>query len=80
MRPGKPGGEAAPRHNREYTPREIRQLLVNSGFETVRLETGEFRDSPHPEYGWVAHLLERYKLDTNSAGTAFTRSGEKPAP
>ena len=46
-------GEADPRHNREYTPREIHQLLENSGFEVTLLETGDFREEPHPEYGWV---------------------------
>lgn len=51
-----------PRHNREYAPREIRQLLEDAGFEVVRLETGPFREEPHPELAWVRHLLERYRL------------------
>ncbi|HEY1340810.1 MAG TPA: glycosyltransferase, partial [Bryobacteraceae bacterium] len=53
-------GEVDARHNREYTPREIHKLLETSGFEVARLETGEFRDLPHPEFGWVMHLLQRY--------------------
>jgi SAM-dependent methyltransferase len=41
-------GETDARHNREYTPREIRRLLQNSGFSIVRLETGPFGTSRRP--------------------------------
>ena len=58
-------GETDPRHNREYTPREIRTLLEDSGFEAVRLETGSFREELRPELVWVRRLLERYMLDTD---------------
>jgi glycosyltransferase involved in cell wall biosynthesis/SAM-dependent methyltransferase len=70
-------GEGDARHNREYTPREIHQLLVNSGFEVDRLETGEFRDLPHPEFRWVAHLLERYRLDPALRGDGIYAVGRK---
>ena len=70
-------GEADPRHNREYTPREIHQLLENSGFEVERLETGDFRDAPHPEYGWVANLLERYGFDQSLRGEGLYAVGRK---
>ncbi len=63
------------RHNREYTPREIHKLLETSGFAVERLETGEFRDEPHPEFGWVVHLLERYRLETDLRGRRHLRSG-----
>ena len=66
LRPAQEAAEA--RHSREYTPREIELLLVNSGFEVARLETGEFRDLPHPEHAWVRHLLERYRLSTDLRG------------
>jgi SAM-dependent methyltransferase len=62
IRPRKPGEEAEARHNREYVPGEIQHLLTNSGFEIVLLETGEFLDEPHPEYAWINHLLEHYRL------------------
>jgi glycosyltransferase involved in cell wall biosynthesis/SAM-dependent methyltransferase len=65
------------RHNREYTPREVHKLLEASGFEVVRLETGEFRDLPHPEFGWVVHLLERYKLDSALRGDGIYAVGKK---
>jgi SAM-dependent methyltransferase len=70
-------GEVEARHNREYTPREIHKLLENSGFAVARLETGEFRDEPHPEYGWVLHLLERYRLETDLRGDGIYAVGRK---
>ena len=65
------------RHNREYAPLEIHQLLENSGFEIVRLETGPFRDQPTPEFAWVRHLLERYSLDTSLRGEGTYAVGRK---
>ena len=70
-------GEGDARHNREYTPREIHQLLECSGFEVARLETGEFRDRPHPESRWAVHLLERYHLDTSLRGDGIYALGRK---
>jgi SAM-dependent methyltransferase len=70
-------GHVDPRHNREYTPREIHQLLENAGFEVTLLETGGFRDAPHPEYGWVLHLMNRYELDTNLRGDGIFGVGRK---
>jgi hypothetical protein len=62
------GEETEARHNREYVPMEIQHLLTDSGFEMVRLETGEFLDEPHPEFGWVTHLLKRYNLSHDLRG------------
>jgi glycosyltransferase involved in cell wall biosynthesis/SAM-dependent methyltransferase len=70
-------GDVDPRHNREYTPREIHRLLENSGFEVTLLETGGFRDAPHPEYGWVLHLLNRYELDAGLRGDGIFAVGRK---
>ena len=75
LRPAQEAAEA--RHSREYTPREIALLLANSGFEIVRLETGEFRDLPHPEHAWVRHLLERYRLETDLRGDGIYALGRK---
>jgi len=58
-------------------PIEIHQLLENSGFEVTRLETGEFRDEPHPEFGWILHLLERYRLSTELRGDGIYAVGRK---
>jgi glycosyltransferase involved in cell wall biosynthesis/SAM-dependent methyltransferase len=73
-------GEVDARHNREYTAREIHKLLETSGFEVSRLETGEFRDEPHPEFGWVRHLLEHYCLETDLRGDGIYAVGRKTGP
>ncbi len=80
LRPPDSGGALEARHNREYTAREIGMLLADSGFETVRLETGEFRDAPHPEHAWVKHLLERYRLDMELRGDGIYALGRKTGP
>ena len=77
IRPAEGTGEVDARHNREYTPREIHQLLENSGFAVTLLETGEFRDEPHPEFGWILHLLERYRLSTDLRGDGIYAVGRK---
>jgi SAM-dependent methyltransferase len=77
IRPAEGSGDVDARHNREYAPREIHQLLENSGFEVTLLETGEFRDEPHPEFGWILHLLERYRLSTLLRGDGIYAVGRK---
>ncbi len=79
LRPSASGEEDA-RHNREYTPREIRRLFEDSGFEVTLLETGEFRDAPHPEFGWVQNLLKRYWLETDLRGDGIYAVGRKTGP
>ncbi|HMD48455.1 MAG TPA: methyltransferase domain-containing protein, partial [Bryobacteraceae bacterium] len=77
IRPTEPGQEAEARHNREYTPREIQTLLLDAGFETTLLETGEFREEPHPEHAWVLDLLERYRLPPENRGDGIYAVGRK---
>jgi SAM-dependent methyltransferase len=72
IRPAEGTGEVDARHNREYTPREIHQLLENSGFEVTLLETGEFRDDAASRVRLGLHLLERYRLARTCAATAST--------
>jgi glycosyltransferase involved in cell wall biosynthesis/SAM-dependent methyltransferase len=80
IRPRKEDEEAEARHNREYVPMEVQHLLEDSGFELVRLETGEFLNEPHPEFGWVTHLLERYRLGHNLRGDGIYAVGRKSGP
>jgi glycosyltransferase involved in cell wall biosynthesis/SAM-dependent methyltransferase len=80
IRPRKEGEEAEARHNREYVPMEVQHLLTNSGFEVVRLETGEFLDEPHPEYGWIDHLMERYRVHRTLRGDGIYALGRKTGP
>jgi glycosyltransferase involved in cell wall biosynthesis/SAM-dependent methyltransferase len=70
-------GETEARHNREYSPREVKDLLENSGFEIAALETGPFREKPKPELAWVEHLLERYILSTELRGDGIYAVGRK---
>ncbi|MGD0871849.1 MAG: glycosyltransferase [Bryobacteraceae bacterium] len=80
IKPAAESGEVDARHNREYTAREIHRLLETSGFAVARLETGEFRDLPHPEFGWVTHLLRRYRLETDLRGDGIYALGRKTGP
>jgi glycosyltransferase involved in cell wall biosynthesis/SAM-dependent methyltransferase len=73
-------GEVDPRHNREYTPREVGDLLRDAGFELTLLDTGPFRDEPHPELRWVGHLLEKYILPTEHRGDGIYAVGRKTGP
>ncbi len=75
-----PDGKIDPRHNREYTPLEIRRLLADAGFETVRLETGPFREQPRPELAWVRRLLERFQLSTDLRDDGIFALGRKTGP
>jgi glycosyltransferase involved in cell wall biosynthesis/SAM-dependent methyltransferase len=80
IKPAAESGEVDARHNREYTAREIHRLLDTSGFAVARLETGEFLDLPHPEFGWVTHLLRRYRLETDLRGDGIYALGRKTGP
>ena len=80
LRPAGEDGETDARHNREYTPKEVARLLIDSGFEMERLETGPFRDEPAPEHAWVIHLLERYMLSTDLRGEGIFALGKKTGP
>jgi glycosyltransferase involved in cell wall biosynthesis/SAM-dependent methyltransferase len=80
IKPAADSGDVDARHNREYTAREVHKLLEISGFEVALLETGEFRDLPHPEFGWVMHLLRRYRLETDLRGDGIYAVGRKIGP
>jgi glycosyltransferase involved in cell wall biosynthesis/SAM-dependent methyltransferase len=80
IKPAEGSSEVDARHNREYTAREIHKLMENSGFEVAVLETGEFRDIPHPEFGWVVHLLRHYRLETEHRGDGIYAVGRKTGP
>ena len=78
----KPGGDHNdhPRHNREYTPNDIHHLLTGSGFDVVRLETGEFRDDPHPDWAYIRHMLSEYNLPERHRGDGIYAVGRKTGP
>ena len=80
IRPPSPGEEPEARHNREYTPKEIVLLLLDSGFEVTLLETGPFREEPKPEFAWVTRLLERYEFSQDLRGDGIYAVGRKSGP
>jgi SAM-dependent methyltransferase len=73
-------GEIEARHNREYAPSEIALLFQAAGFETALLDTGEFREEPHPEYLWVTNMLDRYHLSKELRGDGIFAVGRKTGP
>jgi len=77
IRPRAEGEEPEARHNREYTPREVALLFVDSGFEVTLLDTGPFRDEPKPEHEWVKHILARYQLSPDLRGDGIYAVGRK---
>lgn len=77
IRPREDGAELDARHNREYTPKEIMLLLLDSGFKVTLLETGPFREEPKPEHAWVRHLLARYELAQDLRGDGIYAVGRK---
>jgi SAM-dependent methyltransferase len=68
------------RHHREYTAKEIHLLLHYAGFDVLRLETGPFRDRPHPELAWVDQLIERYGFPKDLRGEGIYAVGRKTGP
>lgn len=68
------------RHAREYAPREIAHLMRDAGFELTLLETGEFREEPHPEHEWIRHLLSHYELNQDLRGDGIYAVGVKLGP
>ena len=80
IRPRKPGEEPEARHNREYSAREIVLLFYYAGFEMALLETGPFRNEPHPEHEWVKHLLARYEMPADLRGDGIYAVGRKRGP
>lgn len=80
IRPTADGVEPEARHSREYVPRDIHQLLVDSGFDVTLLETGPFLEEPKPEHEWVMDLLERYGLSPELRGDGIYAVGRKTGP
>jgi SAM-dependent methyltransferase len=80
IRPRAEGEETEARHNREYVPMEVQHLFTDGGFDIVRLETGEFLEEPHPEYAWIDHLMERYKIHRYWRGDGIYALGRKTGP
>jgi hypothetical protein len=59
---------------------EVQHLLTDAGFEVLRLETGEFLEEPHPEFAWINHLLDRYRVHRTLRGDGIYTLGRKIGP
>ncbi len=70
-------GDIEPRHSREYTPRDVQQLLEAAGFSVERLETGPYVAQPTAEHEWVKHVIERYGVPSHLRGEAIYAVGKK---
>ena len=70
-------GERAPRHSREYAPRDIQVLFEAAGLEVVNLHTDAYKDNGALEHDWVKHLLGRYELPDELRGEAIYAVGKK---
>lgn len=69
-----------PRHAREYTPREIRQLFEDAGFHVDHLETGVYRFTEKCEHDWVLPILKERGLPADLRGDVIHIVGSKAAP
>ena len=65
------------RHNREYTPGEIYRLLLDAGFEVTLMETGAFREEPHPEHEWAWDVLKERQMPVDLRGEGIYAVGRK---
>lgn len=70
-------GDVAPRHAREYAPREVQTLFEASGFEVTRFETGAYEPGDSAKHEWVKNLMKRYELPDDLRGEAIYMVGRK---
>ena len=70
-------GDIEPRHSREYTPRDVQQLLQAAGFSVERLETGPYVAQRTAEHEWVKHVIRRYGVPAHLRGEAIYAVGKK---
>ena len=73
-------GERAPRHSREYAPRDVQTLFEAAGFDVVNLHTDAYKDDGTSEHDWTKHLLSRYQLPDHLRGEAIYAVGKKVGP
>jgi hypothetical protein len=60
----KGGNPVEPRHAREYTPQEVRDLFEAAGFAVDQLETGPYGLESPAEYDWALELLQARGFST----------------
>ena len=70
-------GERAPRHSREYAPRDVQLLFEAAGLEVVNLHTDAYKENGAEEHAWAKHVLSRYHLPDDLRGEAIYAVGKK---
>ncbi|MDE3159721.1 MAG: methyltransferase domain-containing protein [Acidobacteriota bacterium] len=73
-------GSADPRHAREYTPDELRNLFEGSGFAVALLETGPYGLKPAQDLSWVNELLKQRGFSTDLRGETVHVLARKTGP
>ncbi len=74
------GNRSDPRHAREYTPREIRQLFEGAGFQVDHIETGAYDFNEKREHDWVLPILKDRGLATDLRDDVIHIVGSKASP
>ena len=74
------GVEEGGRHNREYTPGDVRVLFESSGLELLRLETGWLSEQDAASYAGADQLLERWGFSRELRGDIIYAVGQKVGP
>ena len=80
LRPLPDGSRRDQRHSREYTAKEAYRLLMDAGFEIVRIETGEFTENADAPYAWVKDLLNERNHASDLRGDGTYLLGRKAGP
>ena len=74
------GAEVESRHNREYTPGDVRVLFESSGLELVRLETGWLSEQDAMRYATTDQLLKQWSFPSDLRGDIIYAVGQKVGP
>jgi hypothetical protein len=55
-------------------------MFEAAGFAVERIETGPYSERPSAEFGWLQHLMKRYKLPDHLREDVIHVVGKKTGP
>ncbi len=73
-------GTLDPKHSREYAPRELADLLGDSGYDVETLETGPCGSRDLEKFNWVLPVLEQHGYPTDLRDEGIYAVGRKIGP
>jgi SAM-dependent methyltransferase len=73
-------GTLDPKHSREYAPRELADLLHDSGYDVEKLETGPCGSRDLEKFDWVLPFLEQHGYPTDQRDEGIYAVGRKIGP